>query len=82
MSDKYYGLYRVLVLNNIDPEQRFRLQVSAPDLSDIPLPSWAEACVHSPQFSIPSIGDGVWIMFEAGDIDYPVWVGVLPGHAA
>jgi hypothetical protein len=23
-------------------------------------------------------GDKVWIMFEAGDPDFPVWVGVLP----
>lgn len=23
-------------------------------------------------------GDKVWIMFEAGDPDYPVWIGVLP----
>ena len=80
MSNKVYGLYRASVLNNADPIEAFRLQVLAPDLSDAPLP-WAIACATSQSFAVPNIGDTVWVMFEAGDIEHPVWVGVLPGHA-
>lgn len=81
MSDKFFGLYRAIVRNNIDPEQRYRLQVDAPSLSTAPL-SWAEACISSTQPSSPNIGDSIWVMFEAGDLNYPVWVGVGLGHAA
>ncbi len=26
-------------------------------------------------FTVPAIGAGVWVEFEGGDPDYPVWVG-------
>ena len=81
MADKHYGLYRAVVLNNTDPRQVFRLQLSVPDLSNAPL-NWAEACVPSLQVTLPNVGDAVWVMFEAGDVQFPVWVGVLPSDAA
>jgi uncharacterized protein involved in type VI secretion and phage assembly len=31
---------------------------------------------------VPIIGSGVWVEFEQGDIDYPIWVGVFWGSAA
>jgi len=42
----------------------------------------AEACLPVGQVTISSIGDTVWVMFEDGDIRFPVWVGVRPGRAA
>ena len=77
MADKHYGLYRAIVLNNTDPRLDFRLLLSVRDVSDGPLP-WAEACVPVGQVTIPSVGDIVWVMFEAGDIQCPVWLGVRP----
>jgi Type VI secretion system/phage-baseplate injector OB domain len=69
------------VLNNSDPQLEFRLQLIARDVSNVPL-FCAEACVPSDQVTLPSIGDTVWVMFEAGDIQKPVWVGVRPRRAA
>ncbi len=80
MSTNLYGLYRAVVQDNVDPEQRYRLRVDAPSLGSTPLP-WAEACVPSGQCCGPSIGDSVWIMFEAGDVNNPVWIGVHPKGA-
>ena len=77
MADEHYGVYRATVLNNIDPLLEFRLQLLVPEVSEASL-LWAEACVPVGQITIPSIGDTVWVMFEAGDIERPVWVGVRP----
>ncbi|WP_430391771.1 phage baseplate assembly protein V [Dyella sp. 20L07] len=73
-----FGLYRASVRNNVDPLERGRLEVDVPNLFASPV--WAEACVPSKQFCTPNIGDGVWLMFEAGVVDYPVWIGIHPGY--
>lgn len=80
---QYYGKYRGTVLQNVDPEQRGRLMLSVPDVLG-PIPSsWAEPCVPlagptgPPMgvYLVPPIGAGVWVEFEHGDPDYPIWVG-------
>ena len=52
MADKHYGLYRAVVLNNIDPALEFRLQLIAREVSNAPL-FWAEACVPLGHFTLP-----------------------------
>lgn len=79
MGNQLYGLYRAVVRNNIDPAHRYRLQIDAADLGADSL-TWAEACVSCTPICSPDIGTSVWIMFEAGDVAYPVWVGVRPEH--
>jgi hypothetical protein len=83
---KFMGKFRGSVINNIDPEQRGRLQVLVPDVAIVPLLTWAlpSLPVGGPQtgvFSIPMIGAGVWVEFEQGDLDYPIWVGTFWGSA-
>lgn len=84
---KYYGKYRGVVLNNIDPMQMGRVQVQVPDVMGIGLSSWAMACVpftgkQCGVYCAPQIGAGVWVEFEQGDPDHPVWVGGFWGSAA
>jgi hypothetical protein len=80
---KYIGKYRATVILNTDPEQRGRLQLMIPAVLG-PIPStWAEPCVPlagptgPPMgvYMVPPIGAGVWVEFEQGDPDKPVWVG-------
>jgi hypothetical protein len=80
---KYIGKYRGTVIQNVDPEQRGRLQLMVPDVLG-PIPSsWAEPCVPlagptgPPMgvYLVPPIGAGVWVEFEHGDPDKPIWVG-------
>jgi hypothetical protein len=84
---KYYGKYRGLVIENIDPEQIGRIMVQVPDvLGEIPS-SWAMPCVpaagiQSGCFIVPPIGSQVWIEFEQGDPDYPIWTGGFWGLVA
>jgi uncharacterized protein involved in type VI secretion and phage assembly len=86
-SGPYLGKYRGTVVNNIDPMQIGRLQVLVPDVSGVALSSWAMPClpmagIQTGFFTIPIPGSGVWVEFEQGDSDYPVWVGCFWGSAA
>ena len=87
MDEKYYGKYRGLVLNNVDPLQKGRLLVQVPDVLGLSISSWAMPCVPiaGPQmgtYFIPIIGSGVWVEFEGGNPDYPIWTGGFWGSAA
>jgi uncharacterized protein involved in type VI secretion and phage assembly len=85
MSAKFYGKHRGVVLNNRDPMQKGRLLVEVPDVLGPTASAWAEACVPlaGPTglpmgvYLAPPIGTQVWIEFERGDPDYPIWVGCL-----
>ena len=84
---KYYGKYRGTVVNNVDPMQIGRLLVIVPDVLNIKLSSWAMPCLpvggmQMGIFSVPPIGAGVWIEFEQGDPDYPIWTGCFYGSMA
>jgi hypothetical protein len=43
--NRYYGKYRGTVIQNVDPEQRGRIQVMVPDVSGLMPSSWALPCV-------------------------------------
>jgi hypothetical protein len=86
-GQRFYGKYRGLVVENIDPEQIGRVLVQVPDvLGEIPS-SWAMPCVpaagiQSGCFIVPPIGSQVWVEFEQGDPDYPIWTGGFWGLVA
>jgi hypothetical protein len=76
---RYYGKYRGLCINNVDPMQLGRIQVEVPDVTVIPS-SWAMPClpvtgIQNGVFTVPPIGAGVWVEFEQGNPDYPIWTG-------
>ena len=84
---KFFGKYRGTVLNNVDPLQEGRIQVIVPDVSAIAPSSWAVPCVplagiQNGFYTVPIVGSGVWVEFEQGDPDYPIWVGGFWGSAA
>lgn len=86
-STRYYGKYRGTVINNLDPEQRGRIQVMVPDVLGLTPSSWAMPCVpfagiQSGFFVVPPLQSGVWIEFEQGDPDYPIWTGGFWGLVA
>lgn len=84
---KYFGVYRGTVINNIDPLQIGRIMVLVPDVGGIIPSTWAMPCVpiagkQMGTFMVPQIGSGVFVQFEAGDPDRPVWVGGWWGDVA
>jgi hypothetical protein len=84
---RYYGKYRGTVIENIDPEQLGRILVEVPDVLGLTPSSWAMPCVpaagiQSGVFVVPPLGSGVWVEFEQGDPDYPIWTGGFWGLVA
>jgi len=80
---KFYGKYRATVLQNVDPEFRGRIMCVVPDVLGIVPSSWCEACtpLSGPPgppmgvYMVPPIGSGVWVEFEQGDPNKPIWSG-------
>ena len=80
----YYGKYRGTVANNLDPMMQGRVQVSVPGVLGEGRLSWAMP--NSPYagngvgfFAIPPVDANVWVEFEGGDPDYPIWAGCFWG---
>jgi hypothetical protein len=82
----YYGKYRGRVESNLDEELMGRIQVTCPAVMGLRL-GWAMPCVPYAGpgvgfYAIPPIGADVWVEFEGGDPNYPIWSGCFwqPGE--
>ena len=87
MSEAYFGKYRGTVVQNVDPQQMGRIQALVPSVTNIIPTTWAMPCVpftgkQSGVFVVPAVGSAVWIEYEQGDPDYPIWTGGFWGSAA
>ena len=87
MTETYYGKYRGTVANNVDPMMIGRIQAIVPDVSQVAPTSWCMPCfpvagVQTGAIGVPPLGAGVWIEFERGDPDYPIWSGCYFGSMA
>jgi hypothetical protein len=87
---QFYGKYRGTVFNNLDPELKGRIQAIVPDVLGVVPTTWATPCVpisgnpglQSGIFVIPPLEASVWMEFEHGDPDYPIWAGCFWGSPA
>ena len=84
---RFYGKYRGIVFDNSDPMQVGRILAQVPDVLGETPSSWALPCVPAAGvqagcFIVPPIGSQVWIEFEQGDPDYPIWTGGFWGLVA
>lgn len=81
---RYYGKYRGKVENNLDPLQLGRVQVSVPAILGEGTLSWAMPCAPYAGpgvgfFTVPPRGANIWVEFEGGDPDYPIYSGCFWG---
>jgi uncharacterized protein involved in type VI secretion and phage assembly len=81
---QFFGKYRGKVANNVDPMQQGRIQVSVPAVLGSGSLSWAMPCVPYAGsqvgfFAIPPSGANVWVEFEGGNPDFPIWSGCFWG---
>ena len=80
----FFGKYRGKVVNNVDPNEQARLQVSVPAVLGEGQMSWAMPSVPFAGqsvgfFMIPPVNANVWVEFEGGNPDYPIWSGCFWG---
>jgi uncharacterized protein involved in type VI secretion and phage assembly len=76
----YYGKYRGVVTDNLDPMGKGRIKARVPDVKGDGECSWALPCVpyagdQVGWFMLPPVNALVWIEFENGHWDHPIWSG-------
>ena len=87
MSATFFGKYRGIVTDNVDPLQIGRIRARVPDVFGTKASGWALPCVPcklpgKAGSALPKIGDTVWMEFERGDPDFPIWSGCYYSSAA
>ena len=81
---RFFGKYRGFVVDNADPEKLGRLKLRVPSVLGVEVVTgWALPCVpyggaaDQGFFFVPEVEAGVWVEFEEGDLEFPVWVGTF-----
>jgi hypothetical protein len=80
VGSTYYGKYRGIVTEVADPESRCRIRATVPAVLGEHPCGWAMPALpwagngHG-VVMLPAIGSGVWIEFEAGRLNNPIWSG-------
>ena len=81
---RFYGKYRGFVVSTQDPKHLGRVRLQVPSvLGREVVTGWAMPCVpyggqkNQGFLSIPEVGAGVWVEFEEGDLEFPIWVGTF-----
>ena len=85
LEPAYFGKYRGTVANPMDPLGMGRIQVLVPDVLGSNSMAWAMPCTPYGGaglgwFAVPAEGAKVWVEFERGDPDYPIWSGCFWGQ--
>ena len=86
MNAKFYGKYRGKVTDINDPLMIGRIRAQVPDVMGDEESGWAMPCAPFGGsgmgfFALPAVDAGVWIEFEQGNPDHPLWSGCWFGSS-
>lgn len=90
LRGRHYGKYRGFVADNQDPQKLGRVRPKVPGLFGNEILDWALPCLPfgglqgQGFFTVPEAEAQIWVEFEGGDRDRPVWTGTFwqaQGHA-
>ena len=76
-AGRHYGKYRGIVTGNEDDSKCGRITAHVPAIFGRTLEVWADPCFPPGHFFVPVVGAGVWIEFEGGDTQSPIWTGTF-----
>jgi hypothetical protein len=81
---QFFGKYRGKVIGTKDPLHLGRVQVQVPAILGEGRNSWALPCTPYAGkdiglFMVPPVDTNIWVEFEGGDPDYPIWSGCFWG---
>lgn len=84
-NNRFYGKYRGVVTNNEDPMTLGRIRARVPAVLEDSETGWAMPSAPYAGngvgiFFIPPVGANVWIEFEGGDPNSPIWSGCFWGQ--
>ena len=79
MAEQMFGKYAGQVIDNNDPEQLGRVKVAVPSIEAWQF-NWALPCVPyvgpgAGSCAVPPIDALIWVEFEQGDVNRPIWSG-------
>ena len=84
IGKRFYGKYAGRVFDNVDPKKLGRIRAIVPEVGFVnDATDWAFPCsqygglTDAGFFVVPDKGMNVWIEFEAGDANRPIWVGTF-----
>lgn len=67
------------MVDDADPIGEHRLRVIVPEVWGTEAGAWAVPSLPPGGAATPAVGDLVWVTFEGGDTDYPIWdAGAAP----
>lgn len=81
---RYYSTYRAFVADNDDPQKLQKLKLIIPGIQSNASDKWVPPCnvfygINWGSQCIPPKGSTVWVEFEKGDPNYPIWRHGYPG---
>lgn len=78
-----WGKYRGFVVDNQDPQKMARVKLRVPALLGEAETDWALPCLpcgglaNQGFFAVPQVGAQLWVEFEGGSLDHPIWTGTF-----
>lgn len=78
-----FGKYRGFVSDNADPQKLARVKLRVPALLGDAESGWALPCLpcgglaNQGLFCVPAVGAQLWVEFEGGNLDFPIWSGTF-----
>lgn len=80
-AGRFFGKFRGTVTDIDDPDKLGRIKATVPSVmgADTPvgwaLPAFPFTGDNAGHVMLPAVGAMVWIEFEAGNLDFPIWSG-------
>lgn len=71
---RFFGIYRGVIADTSDPLDQNRVRMLIPQILGEAVTSWAYP-INSTSPNV--VGTGVWVMFEGGDPNFPLWLGAF-----